>query len=128
VIVDLRFTGVYGEEGLKIIKYVKEFYPQTNVILVTGYGSSLNIRLSPSMFSTSGSREKFIGLLKGFVMNGNMHIQFNVIDGDTLKDAQQRPQMYTDMVVRVSGYSAYFTDLGRPLQDDLIRRTQFDNY
>ena len=40
VIVDLRFTGVYGEEGLKIIKYVKEFYPQTNVILVTGYGSS----------------------------------------------------------------------------------------
>ena len=36
----MRFTGVYGEEGLKIIKYVKEFYPQTNVILVTGYGSS----------------------------------------------------------------------------------------
>jgi formate C-acetyltransferase len=91
-------------------------------------GSSLNIRLSPSMFSTSESREKFIGLLKGFVMNGNMHMQFNVIDGDTLRDAQQRPQIYTDMVVRVSGYSAYFTDLGRPLQDDLIRRTQFDNY
>jgi formate C-acetyltransferase len=91
-------------------------------------GSSLNIRLSPSMFSTSESREKFIGLLKGFVMNGNMHMQLNVIDGDTLRDAQQRPQIYTDMVVRVSGYSAYFTDLGRPLQDDLIKRTQFDNY
>jgi pyruvate formate-lyase/glycerol dehydratase family glycyl radical enzyme len=91
-------------------------------------GSSLNIRLSPSMFSTSESRGKFVGLLKGFVMNGNMHMQFNVIDGDTLRDAQQEPQMYADMVVRVSGYSAYFTDLGRPLQDDLIKRTQFDNY
>ena len=91
-------------------------------------GSSLNIRLSPSIFSTSESREKFIGLLKGFIMNGNMHMQLNVIDGDTLRDVQQRPQMYTDMVVRVSGYCAYFTDLGRPLQDDIIRRTQFDNY
>ncbi len=91
-------------------------------------GSSLNLRLSPSMFSTSERRDKFIGLLKGFVLNGNMHMQLNVIDGETLKDAQQRPQMYTDMVVRVSGYSAYFTDLGRPVQDDIIRRTQFDNY
>jgi pyruvate formate-lyase/glycerol dehydratase family glycyl radical enzyme len=90
-------------------------------------GSSLNIRLSPSMFSTSERIEKFVAFLKSFIMNGNMHMQINVIDSDTLKDAQQRPQMYTDMVVRVSGYAAYFNDLGRPVQDDIIRRTQFDN-
>lgn len=91
-------------------------------------GSSLNIRLSPSMFSTAESREKFIALLKGFIINGNMHMQLNVIDGDTLRDAQQKPHMYTDLVVRVSGYCAYFNDLGRSLQDDIIQRTQFDNY
>jgi formate C-acetyltransferase len=91
-------------------------------------GSSLNIRLGPSMFSTSERIEKFVALLKSFIMNGNMHMQINVIDSDTLKDAQQRPQIYTDMVVRVSGYAAYFNDLGRPVQDDIIRRTQFDNY
>lgn len=91
-------------------------------------GSSLNIRLSPSMFSTSERVEKFIALLKGFIINGNMHMQINVVDTDTLKDAQQRPDMYTDMVVRVSGYSAYFTDLGTPVQDDIIRRTQFNSY
>lgn len=90
-------------------------------------GSSLNIRLSPSMFSTSERMEKFIGFLKGFIENGNMHMQINVVDSETLKDAQKRPELYTDMVVRVSGYSAYFNDLGKPVQDDIIRRTQFDS-
>lgn len=90
-------------------------------------GSSLNIRLSPSMFSTSERIEKFVAFLKSFIMNGNMHMQINVIDSETLKDAQERPQLYTDMVVRVSGYAAYFNDLGRPVQDDIIRRTQFDS-
>ncbi len=91
-------------------------------------GSSLNIRLSPSMFSTAERKGKFIALLKSFIVNCNMHMQINVVDSETLKDAQQRPQMYADMVVRVSGYSAYFNDLGRPVQDDIIRRTQFENY
>jgi len=91
-------------------------------------GSSLNIRLSPSMFATAERKEKFIAFLKSFVINNNMHMQINVVDSATLKDAQQRPQMYADMVVRVSGYSAYFNDLGRPVQDDIIRRTQFESY
>lgn len=91
-------------------------------------GSSLNIRLGPSMFATAERKEKFIAFLKSFVINNNMHMQINVVDSETLKDAQQRPQMYADMVVRVSGYSAYFNDLGKPVQDDIIRRTQFESY
>jgi formate C-acetyltransferase len=54
-----------------------------------------------------------------------MHLQFNVVSRQTLEDAQKHPQNYTDLVVRVSGYSAFFTDLGKSIQDDIIARTEF---
>ena len=53
-------------------------------------------------------------------------VAFNVVDNETLKKAQADPESYKDLVVRVSGYSAYFVDLGRPVQDDIIARASFD--
>ena len=53
-----------------------------------------------------------------------MEISWNVVDDATLRRAQQDPGQYRDLVVRVSGYAAYFTDLGRPLQDEIIQRTE----
>jgi formate C-acetyltransferase len=51
-------------------------------------------------------------------------VQFNALDANTLKAAQERPQDYADLIVRVSGYSAYFTRLGRQIQDDIIARAE----
>ena len=65
---------------------------------------------------------------KSFVELKAMHSQFNVIDNKTLLEAQKNPDDYLDLVVRVSGYSAYFNDLGKPVQDDIIRRTLFNSY
>jgi formate C-acetyltransferase len=56
-------------------------------------------------------------------MGGN-HIQFNCVSGQTLKDAQEHPDQYRDLVVRVAGFSAYFIHLDRQLQDEIIKRTE----
>jgi formate C-acetyltransferase len=55
---------------------------------------------------------------------GISHIQFNVVDRDTLMDAQQHPEKHTDLIVRVAGYSAYFVDLSKGLQDHIMARTE----
>ena len=68
-------------------------------------------------------KEKFAAYLKTWFDLGNSHIQFNVADEETLVEAQKHPEDYMDLVVRVAGYSAYFVDLSRGLQDDIIART-----
>jgi formate C-acetyltransferase len=55
---------------------------------------------------------------------GGHHIQFNVVDFATLKDAQKHPENYKDLIVRVAGYSDYFNDLGEDLQNEIIMRTE----
>jgi formate C-acetyltransferase len=56
-------------------------------------------------------------------MNGH-HIQFNVVDADTLREAKKNPEEYRDLIVRVAGYSDYFVDLTEELQDEIIRRNE----
>jgi formate C-acetyltransferase len=56
------------------------------------------------------------------------HIQFNVVDADTLRDAQRHPDQYRDLIVRVAGYSDYFCDLGEALQEEIITRTEHANF
>lgn len=89
-------------------------------------GNSLNLRLLPSMASDEDGIRKIAALVKAYFDLGGMHVQFNVVSRETLEDAQRNPQDYGDLVVRVSGYSAFFTDLGKAIQDDIIARTQFD--
>ncbi len=89
-------------------------------------GNSLNLRLLPSMASDEDGIGKIAALVKAYFDLGGMHVQFNVVSRETLEDAQRNPQDYGDLVVRVSGYSAFFTDLGKAIQDDIISRTQFD--
>ena len=60
-------------------------------------------------------------------MNGH-HIQFNVVDAETLRDAQLHPENYRDLIVRVAGYSDYFVDLTPELQEEIIRRTEQVSY
>ncbi len=88
-------------------------------------GNALNLRLLPSLVQDEGVLRKVASLVKTYFHLGGMHLQFNVVSRQTLEDAQKHPQNYTDLVVRVSGYSAFFTDLGKSIQDDIIARTEF---
>lgn len=90
-------------------------------------GTALNMRLSPGLLKTDESVEKLASLVRGYFAMGGRHVQFNVVDTETLRDAQANPEKYPDLVVRVSGYCAYFTDLGRSIQDDIIARTSFES-
>ena len=91
-------------------------------------GYALNIKLLPSMLDTPQRRDRFAALLRGYFDQGGMEVQFNVVDDATLRDAQAHPDRYRDLVVRVSGYSAFFTDLGPAIQNELIARTAFGEY
>ena len=89
-------------------------------------GAALNIRLLPALLATADRRDKFCALVRGFFDQGGMEAQFNVVDNATLRDAQRHPERYRDLAVRVSGYSALFTDLGPAIQEEIISRTVFD--
>ncbi len=91
-------------------------------------GSSLNLKINPSLVHTEQGRKKLIALLKTYFEAGGMHVQLNIVSTQTLKDAQLHPEQYVDLVVRVSGYSAYFIDLGKAIQDDIIARTEFHQF
>jgi formate C-acetyltransferase len=82
-----------------------------------------NQRFAPQ-FLDGENREIFADYLKTWSDLGIHHIQFNVIDPDLLKDAQKNPEKHADLIVRVAGYSAYFVDLTKTLQDDIIGRTE----
>ncbi|MDI6873456.1 MAG: pyruvate formate lyase family protein [Actinomycetota bacterium] len=90
-------------------------------------GTALNLRLSPTLLESDEGVEKLSFLIDGYFVLGGRHVQFNVVDTATLKDAQAHPEKYPDLVVRVSGYCAYFTDLGKSIQDEIIARTEFSN-
>jgi formate C-acetyltransferase len=63
-------------------------------------------------------------MTKAYFENGGMEVQYNVIDTKTLRAAQENPEEYRDLVVRIAGYSAYFIELGRDLQNDIIARNE----
>jgi formate C-acetyltransferase len=88
-------------------------------------GTLLNMKFLPAFFDGDRALGKFVTLLRGFCKLKIPHVQFNVVAAETLRDAQLNPQDYRHLVVRVAGYSAYFTELDRDLQDEIIRRTQF---
>ena len=82
-----------------------------------------NQRWEPE-FLEGDNRSKFVAYLKTFVNLGIHHVQGNVIDDTVLKDAQEHPENYESLVVRVAGFSAYFTDMHREVQDQIIARTK----
>jgi formate C-acetyltransferase len=89
-------------------------------------GCAVNMKFLPQLLEDDERLAKFEGLVKGYFVQGGMELQPNVISNQVLKDAQKNPDSYRDLVVRVSGYSALFHDLGKPLQDEIIARTQFE--
>ncbi len=86
-------------------------------------GTLLNQRFSPSMMKTDRDLEKLASLIRCYFESGGHHIQFNVVDTQTLRKAQKEPELYRDLMVRVAGYSDYFNHLAPALQEDIICRT-----
>lgn len=91
---------------------------------IVSNGTLFNQKFHPSALSGREGLEKFVALIRSYFDQKGMHMQFNVVDRDTLLDAQKYPEKYKHLVVRVAGYSALFTTLSRSLQDDIIRRTE----
>ncbi|MFX1605780.1 MAG: pyruvate formate lyase family protein [Promethearchaeota archaeon] len=87
-------------------------------------GASHTITISPSMVKTPEHIEKLAALLRAYNEVGGTALQINVIDADTLRDAQRNPDAYSNLMVRVTGYNAFFTQVGRELQEEIITRTE----
>jgi formate C-acetyltransferase len=86
-------------------------------------GTLLNQKFLPSFFGSDENIDKVLRLVRSYFKMEGHHIQFNVVDEETLRDAQANPDKHTDLIVRVAGYSDYFVDIGKELQDEIIART-----
>ena len=87
-------------------------------------GTLLNQKFTPSLLSTEEGCNNLVHLIRAYFRMDGHHIQFNVVDADTLREAQKHPEDYRDLIVRVAGYSDYFNDLGEDLQNEIICRTE----
>ena len=87
-------------------------------------GSLLNVKLSPSTLKDDNGINNFVSFIYAYMKLKLTHIQFNVIGVETLKKAQMEPEKYGNLVVRVAGYSAFFNELNKKIQDDIIHRTE----
>lgn len=128
---DGRFAGEPIAEGVSIYHGTDSRGPTavmrsvSKLPTIKMIAQLLNLRLSPATLSTEAGLWKLVQLLRGFQSLKGWHVQFNVIDSETLIAAQRNPQMYKDLVVRVAGYSALFVSLDKATQDDIIQRTEY---
>ena len=89
-------------------------------------GTLLNVRFVPSLLQREEDLRKLVSLIRTYFSMGGHHIQFNIVDTQTLLDAQRTPDDYKDLLVRVAGYSDYFNDMTEQLQNEIIARTEND--
>lgn len=87
-------------------------------------GMALNLRIHPTTLSRDDGLTKLRDLTKTYLASGRMEIQYNVVSSETMRAAQQDPETYRDLVVRIAGYSAYFVELSADCQNDIISRTE----
>jgi formate C-acetyltransferase len=129
---DGRKAGVPLSEGISPVQGADHQGP-TAVIksaakldhLRTG-GTLLNQKFTPSFFKNDEAIFKLTALVRTYFRLDGHHIQFNVVNARTLRDAQKHPENYRDLIVRVAGYSDYFNDLGEDLQNEIIHRTEHE--
>ena len=91
---------------------------------IASNGTLFNMKFHPSALKGASGITGFISLIRAYFDQKGMHVQFNVVSRETLRDAQKNPENYKNLVVRVAGYSALFTTLSKSLQDDIINRTE----
>lgn len=89
-------------------------------------GSVLNMRFEERALEKPGGMDKFMKMIRAYLESGGFLVQFNLTSAETYRDAQKNPELYRDLIVRVATYSAYFVELSKKLQQDIINRTIFE--
>ena len=88
--------------------------------------SQMNLKLHPSAVKGLNGTRKLLDVVRAYTRKGGFHVQFNVVSSDTLRDAQKSPEKYRDLMVRVAGFTQYWCEIGKPIQDEVIFRTEYD--
>lgn len=88
--------------------------------------SQMNLKIHPSAIQGKEGATKLVDLTRSYMRKGAFHIQYNVVDSKVLKDAQAHPENYRDLLVRVAGFTQYWVELGKPIQDEVISRTEYE--
>ena len=119
---DGGLSPMFGRDKLGPTAVLKSVSKLDNVLLTNG--SLLNVKLSPGPLQNEQGLENFVNYLYAYMKLKIQHIQFNVVGRETLQEAQLHPEKYENLVVRVAGYSAFFTELNEKIQNDIINRTE----
>ena len=88
--------------------------------------SQLNMKLHPSTVRGFEGNRKLLELTRSYMRKGGFHIQYNIVDTRMLRQAQELPEKYRDLVVRVAGFTQYWVEIGKPIQDEVIARTEYE--
>lgn len=88
--------------------------------------SQMNLKIHPSAIKGEEGSRKLLDLTRAYMRRGGYHIQYNVVDSKVLKEAQGNPQNYRDLMVRVAGFTQYWCEIGKPIQDEVIARTEYE--
>ena len=88
--------------------------------------SQLNIKIHPTAIKGVEGSKKLLDLTRAYMRKGGFHVQYNVVDSKILKDAQEHPENYRDLMVRVAGFTQYWVEIGKSVQDELIARTEYE--
>jgi formate C-acetyltransferase len=91
-------------------------------------GTLLNQKFAPELLTDEEGMDKLAYLIRTYFKLDGHHIQFNVVNADTLREAQKHPEKYMDLMVRVAGYTDYFVNLGTELQNEIIKRTEHKSF
>ncbi len=87
--------------------------------------SQLNMKVHPSAVKGREGARKFLELIRAYLRQGGFHIQFNIVDSKMLRSAQEHPENYRDLLIRVAGFTQYWVELSKPIQDEVIARTEY---
>lgn len=87
--------------------------------------SQMNLKIHPSVIEGRTGARKFLDMIRSYLRKGGFHVQFNVVDSRMLKDAQLHPDNYRGLMVRVAGFTQYWVELGKQIQDEVIARTEY---
>ncbi|QXM06896.1 4-hydroxyphenylacetate decarboxylase large subunit [Crassaminicella indica] len=88
--------------------------------------SQMNLKIHPSAIRGIEGSKKLLDLTRAYMRKGGFHIQYNIVDSKVLKAAQEKPENYRDLMVRVAGFTQYWCEIGKPIQDEVIARTEYE--
>ncbi len=130
---DGRMAGEPLADGISPVQQLDKCGPTATLKSVAAFdqknfsnGTLLNMRFHPTALSNESGKGKLIALIKTYFALGGMEMQFNIVSAKTLRKAQEHPEEYRDLVVRIAGFSAYFVELYKASQEDIIRRTELN--